>query len=133
MTSHSKASRLYVLEIGGASALYVGVLYFRQPLLNHVPASLAQAVMLLPILPVWGMFWAVIRFYRRVDEYQRLTLLKAVAFSAGIAACLYTSYPFAADAFGWKTLSMFYAWPVLAVTWGLATAYIQLRNKVGCE
>lgn len=135
MTSYPKARRLYILEIGGAAALYVGALYARPPLLSHAApgSALAQAVMLLPILPVWGMFWAVIRFYQRVDEYQRLELLKAVAFAAGIAACLYSSYPFAADAFGLKPLSMVYAWPILAVAWGLATAYIQLRNKAGRE
>ena len=135
MTSYSKASRLYLLEMGAVAALYVGAMFVRQPLLDRIGETgpLAQAVMLLPALPIWGMFAAVVRFYRRVDEYQRLELLQSVSIAAGVSACLFCSYPFAADAFGLKPLSLLYAWPILAMAWGLTTGIIQLRNKAGRE
>jgi hypothetical protein len=135
MTSYPKASRLYLLEMGAVAALYVGDLFVRQPLLDRIGETgpLAQAVMLLPALPIWGMFAAVFRFYRRVDEYQRLELLQSVSIAAGVSACLFCSYPFAADAFGLKPLSLLYAWPILAVAWGLTTGIIQMRNKAGRE
>ncbi len=135
MTTYPKASRLYLIEMGAVAALYVGAVLARQPLLAHLPATgpLTQAVMLLPILPIWGMFAAVVRFYRRVDEYQRLELLQSVSIAAGVSACLFCSYPFAADAFGLKPLSLIYAWPILAMAWGLTTGIIQMRNKAGRE
>jgi hypothetical protein len=135
MTSYKTASRQYLFEIGGAGALYIGAMYARQPLLDRIGESgpLGQTVMLLPILPVWGMLAAVVRFYRQVDEYQRLELLQSVSIAAGVSACLFCSYPFAADAFGLKPLSLLYAWPILAVAWGLTTGIIQMRNKAGRE
>lgn len=136
MTSYQKARNFYLLEMGTVSVLYVGAIFIRQPLLDHLGTQtgpLAQAIMLLPALPIWGMLAAVWRFYLRVDEYQRMELMQSVSIAAGVSACLFCSYPFAADAFGLKPLSLMFAWPILAAAWGLSTAIIQMRNKAGRE
>lgn len=134
-TSYSKVRCLYQFELIVVCTLYIGALFVRPLLLDHLVSgsALAQASMLLPILPVWGILAVVWRFYRRVDEYQRMELLRSVSIAAGITACLCCSYPFAADAFGLKPASLFYAWPVLAVVWALTTGFSQMRNKALCE
>ena len=133
--SYARARHLYLFEMGGVAALYVAALFVRQPLLDRLPASgiWAQAVMLLPALPIWGMLAAVWRFYRRVDEYQRMELLRSISIAAGVSSCLFCSYPFVADAFALKTVSLLYAWPILAMAWALTTAITQMRNKALCE
>ena len=135
VTSYKQASRLYLFEMGAVAALYVGAVFVRQPILNHIGETgpAAQAVMLLPALPIWGMLLAVWRFYRRVDEYQRMELMQSVSIAAGVSACLFCSSPFVSDAFGLKPLSLMYAWPILAISWGLTSAIIRVRNKAGRE
>jgi hypothetical protein len=89
-----------------------------------------SAVRLAPIVPLWLVFWAVVRHYQRIDEYQKVVLVRVVAFCAGIMAVVTSSYSFAMDAFHLPQVSIEYAWPVLAVCWGLAMGVVELRNRM---
>ncbi len=129
MTQVKYAGRTYVVEFGIVAALYTALVLARQWLVAQTADSILRfAAMVLPILPIWGMFLVVFRHYRRIDELQRLRLLENVSIAAGIAACLVTSYSLLEDA-GLPKLAITWAWPTLAVCWGLTTGISELRGR----
>jgi quinol-cytochrome oxidoreductase complex cytochrome b subunit len=93
MDIEQKAGLQFMGEMGGALVLLAGASWARHQ-------NLGPVVALLPIIPVWLMLWASIRYYFRVDEYQRLRFVQAAALSAGILFCLDWSYPYAQTVFG---------------------------------
>jgi hypothetical protein len=98
-------------------------------LLSMTPdATVRLAATALPIIPIWGMFLVIVRYYRRIDELQRLKLLENVAIAAGTTACLITSYSLLEDA-GLPKLAITWAWPTLAVCWGATTGINEIRGR----
>ena len=129
MASVKTAGRRYTGELFVLMALYAGLLYLRPVLLHAFDnEALKTATKLLPILPLWLVFFAVIRFYRRVDEYAQRQLLLVFAFSFGITACVVSSYSFLMD-IGFPPLSLYWAWPLMAGSWALIQAVFSLRDK----
>ena len=125
-----RAGFRYMAELAATMAVYVAVLYARKPLLKLEPGPVWHGVILLgPAIPIWMVFWVLIRHYRRLDEYLRLELLQVVAVCAGIAACVTSSYPFLKDAFALPPISIEYAWNVMALCWIAATFIVQIRNR----
>jgi hypothetical protein len=82
----------------------------------------------LPVLPIWLTFLAVWRYYRRIDEFERLKLLQAVSIAFGIGSCLIVTYSFLADV-GMPELAITWAWPTLACSWALTTAFISIAKR----
>jgi hypothetical protein len=129
MTQVKYAGRSYIIEFGIVAALYTGLVVARPYLTAMTPdATLRMVAMALPILPIWGMLLVVVRYYRRIDELQRLRLLENVSIATGIAACLITSYALLEDA-GLPKLAITWAWPTLAVCWGATTGINELRGR----
>ena len=133
-TNADRAAGLkYTVEMLGAGALYVAVLFARGSLLHlSGDAAWQAAVKLSPALPIWLMFLAVIRQYRRSDEYMKLLLLRIVAVCAGIAACLTSSYPFWRDAFGGPEISIMWAWPVMGACWAVVSSHLDCPRHPRC-
>jgi hypothetical protein len=130
MDTESRNGWRYAAELAGVMVVYVAVLYARRPLLAAGIGEPWRAIVLLaPALPIWGVFWVIIRHYRRLDEYLKQELLQIVAVCAGIAACVTSSYPFLKDAFDLPSMSIEYAWNVMAVCWLAATIFVQLRTR----
>jgi hypothetical protein len=99
--------------------LYVAAVWARPWLIAHAANHpLALAATLLPIVPVWLILAAVWRYYLRIDEYEQKRLLETLAISFGIGACVVVTYAFAMDA-GAPKVDFGWAWPALAVCWGL--------------
>jgi hypothetical protein len=92
MDVEQRAGLRFMLEMGGALVLLAGATWLRHQ-------NLGPVVALAPIAPVWLMLWASIRYYFRIDEYQRLRFVQAAALSAGILFCLDWSYPYAQTVF----------------------------------
>jgi hypothetical protein len=93
MDHEARTGLRFALEMAGAVALLAGAAWLR-----HVPVSdrgLSVMLQLLPIVPVWLILLACLRHYVRIDEFQRLRFLQAIALSSGITLCLSWSYPFA--------------------------------------
>ena len=120
------APATYLVEFCLTAALYVGAILLRDRLAHHTGSAMALALAALPVVPVWLMFLAVVRHYRRIDEMAKIMLLRNIAFSTGIATCLIISYSLLMDA-GLPRLSIVWAWPTLAVSWGIATAIREWR------
>jgi hypothetical protein len=112
----SQAPRRYTIELSAAMLLYMATLFGRLYALKFVgDPTFAAIVTLSPILPICLGAIAVYRFYRSVDEYQRLRLLKMFAISAGLTLVITTSWSFVQDV-GAPPLS---AYGVLGITSGI--------------
>jgi len=123
------AGRQYLVEFSIALGLLVLAVLARPWLLdntgNETPAVLIK---LMPAGPVWLMFWAVWRHYRRIDEFEQLKLLKTIAVAFGVGSCLVVTYSFLEDA-GLPPLAITWAWPTLAACWGLTAAIMRIADK----
>jgi hypothetical protein len=129
MTPVSRAPRRYFVEFNGAILLYVATVIGREHLVPFVDdPTLKTLVLLSPIPFVCLAALAVVRFYRRIDEYHRLLLLESLAISAGVTAVVTTSWMFLQDV-GFPPLSIFYAWPVMAATWGIVAITFAWKDK----
>jgi hypothetical protein len=129
MTLVKYAGRTYLIEFGAVAAFYT-LADSARPWLEGLTQNptLHLLAVALPVVPIWLMLVVVIRFYRRVDELEKLKLLENVAIAAGVMACLTTSYALLEDA-GLPKLALTWAWPTLAVCWGVATGLTSLRNQ----
>ena len=122
------AGRTYLIELSIVMGFYVVAIVSREwPLAHTANAGLILLIKLLPVLPIWLAFLAVVRHYRRIDEYERLKLLKTLAIAFGITSCSLVSYSFLMDA-GLPPLAITWAWPTLAVSWALTSAILQIAE-----
>ena len=56
---------------------------------------------LLPVPAVWLLLFVMLRYYWRIDEFQRLQFLKSISLTGGILAGIAWSWPSLHQAFGW--------------------------------
>jgi hypothetical protein len=123
------AGRDYIIEVVIVTALYVGAAAIRHWLIARAaPYGLGTAAAAVPALPIWALFWVVWRYYRRIDEFERQRFLETLAISFGIGSCLLVTYAFLAEA-GLSQLDITWAWPTLAVTWGLTGAIMHFARR----
>jgi len=118
MKLFSPIPRRYLFELGGAMLAYALVLFASIRLLQtgRFEGAAAAAVALLPVLPCLAACWAILRQFRRLDELQMRMQLEALGFSFAGTAMLSFGYGFL-EGVGWRPLSMFFVWPVMAGLW----------------
>lgn len=118
MKRFSPIPRSYLLELGAAMLAYGLVLCTSIFLLKtgYFEGTAAALVALLPTLPCIAACWAILRRLRRLDEQQLRVHLEALAFAFCGTALLTFSYGFL-EGVGWRPLSMFAVWPLMAVLW----------------
>jgi len=122
------AGRNYVIECVVVMGLYVAAVSVRPWLVAHATNyELTTAARLLPALPIWLMLVSVWRYYQRVDEFERHKFLVNLAVAFGVGSCVIVTYSFLQDA-GLPPLAITWAWPTLAVSWGLTTAIMQIAD-----
>jgi hypothetical protein len=123
------AGRNYIAECAIAMGLYVLVILARPWLIAHAANhDLALAATVAPALPIWLMLLVVWRYYRRIDEYEQKKFLEILAISFGVGSCMIVTYSFLADA-GLPELAITWAWPTLAVCWGLTSAIFHIARR----
>ena len=86
-------------------------------------------VALLPMVPAVLGGLASIDGFRSMDELQRKVQSEGILFAFFITAILTFSYGFLEVYAGFPRVSMFFVWPVLAVTWMIGTALATLRYR----
>ena len=97
----------FALEMAGAVALLAATRY-----LGRLPVSdpmLSLTLKLLPIGPIWLILAVGIRHYFRIDEFQRLRFLQAMALSGGITICLFWTYAIAQPVLRWPSAPQDYS------------------------
>jgi len=130
MAPVSQAPRRYFIEFNAAMLLYIAAAVGRKFVIHYVgDPTLKTLILISPIVPVLLTAWAVVRFYKRMDEYHRLQLLEALAVSAGVTAVVSASWSFLEDA-GFPHLQMIDALMVMMLTWGAVALYMGWKDKV---
>jgi hypothetical protein len=124
-----EASKLYMRELLCSMAIYaailVGSLYFGRPM---APGTARLLVLLSPMLGFVLMLWALVRQFRRMDEFIRQLFLENAAIAAGITAGLTFTYGFLEGA-GYPRLSMFTVWVLLCACLGLTATVRRLAMR----
>jgi hypothetical protein len=122
------AGRNYLVELCITMGLYVLLIVSRPWAIAHLANPiLIDAVKLAPAIPIWLTFYVIVRYYRRVDEFEKLKFLKTMSLAFGISSCLIVSYTFLEDV-GLPALAITWGWPTLAVSWALTSAIMSINN-----
>jgi hypothetical protein len=117
-----EALRRYHLELGGALALYLAVLFSAIRFYEAMEPGLVRTLLIVsPMLPVFLMAWAIARQFRRMDEFVRLRSLESMAIGAAVTAGFSLTYGFLELA-GFPKLTMFWVWGIMGGTWGIVHA-----------
>ena len=125
----SDKNKQYFKEFGGAMILYVVTVQVAMRLSLGLQAGAVQTgVLLLPAVPIALTIWAIVRHYRRSDEFIRKSTLEFIAISAAVTAGWTLTYGFLENA-GFPRLSMFTVWPVMGAVWALLTIVHVIRYR----
>ncbi len=110
--------RRYLVELGAGLLSYGVVLVSIILALRSglVGEEWKVPLLLLPMIPTFGVAWIILRQIRRLDEFQRKTQLEVLAFAFAGTGLFSLSYGFLEIA-GLPKLSMFYVWPVMSALW----------------
>lgn len=120
----------YALEFGGAMMAYIGVLcavVFTRPGDTGHQGKTA-VIELLPAIPLLLAFWAIIRHFRRMDEFYQRVHAEAFALGALTWGLFIMIWGFAENA-GAPVLSSMFMAPGLIALWGLCTPIVLRRYK----
>jgi len=113
-----KIFRQYVIELSSALALYAVVLTVAISVGEHMRSGIWRTLLLVsPMGPFMLMLLAIVRQFRRVDEYARMQILENIAISAAVTAGWTFTYGFLENA-GFPRLTMFTVGPVMGILWG---------------
>ena len=129
MTLVKYAGRNFLIEFVAVAAFYTLAVIARPWLATVIPwPQLRLLAALFPVVPIWLMFLVVVRFYRHLDELEKLKLLENIAISSGLLACLVTSWALLGDA-GLPKLALTWAWPTLVICWAVAIGVTAQQNR----
>lgn len=119
----------YFAELGGAFALYAGVLVLSIPARDAADLGLAKTLFALaPVVPLIFVFWAIIRQYHRFDELMKRIQAEAFALGAMIMGWGMTLWGFGENA-GWPSLPTIWVAPALMGLWGLCMPIVLRRYR----
>lgn len=118
-----KVMRAYTFEFGGAMLAYIVILV---GVVASRPHSENTWIEVLPALPLILAFWAIIRQYRRLDEFYKRIHAQAFALGAMILGLGVTVWGFAENA-GMPALQTIWIAPALIALWGLCLPIVMRR------
>lgn len=120
----------YMLELGGAFALYAALLVGANALEAAVQPTggLKLAINLVPMIGALAAAWAILRVLWRMDELQRRIQYDAIAISFLGTALITFGWGFAEGA-GLPKLRAFAVWPIMGALWGLGAVVAQRRYR----
>lgn len=124
--SPDKTSRKRFILWMGVYVVTVGALTFA---FNNklIPPSLTIQAALVPMIPAILAGFASLDGYRAMDELQRRIQSEGIIFAFFITAIVTFSYGFLEAYAGFPKQSMFFVWPVLALSWCLGS-YLATRR-----
>ncbi len=118
----------YIAEMSAAFLLYIAVLVVSIDMGRPMHEGVGRTLLLVsPTLPFLLIVWAVVRQFRRMDEYGRLMSLECIAIAFGVTAGWVVTYGFMENA-GYPRLSMFSIWTVMMSAWAVIAI---VRSIVG--
>jgi hypothetical protein len=109
----------YFAEMSGGFLLYALVLVLVHRYGFPLPKGILKTLVLVsPTLPFLLIVLAVVRQFRRLDEYGRLMALESMAMAFGATAGWVVTYGFMENS-GYPRLSMFTVWTVMMSAWAV--------------
>ena len=123
-------SRQYLLELGGALALYATLLVAANAVERAIEpvGALKLAINLVPMIGAGVGAWAIMRGLWRMDEMQRRIQLDAIAMAFLGTALITFGWGFA-EGGGAPQLRAFTVWPIMGVLWGLGLIIANRRYR----
>ena len=109
----------YLAEMSAAFLLYALVLTVSIDVGFPMHKGIGRTLLLVsPTLAFLLIVWAVVRQFRRMDEYGRSMSLENIAMAFGVTAGWVVTYGFMENA-GYPRLSMFTVWMVMMSAWAV--------------
>ncbi|MBR7799116.1 hypothetical protein [Undibacterium fentianense] len=122
-------AKIYLNELGVSMVLYIVTLfvsiYFGK---KTEPGLIQNLIVMTPTIPAFGALWAIIRSFKRMDEYMRISLLEVMAIAGGCTAFFNFSYGFL-EGIGFPRLSGFANYGIFMGVWLL----VQCGRKLMME
>jgi hypothetical protein len=122
-----EAGRRYMIELFSGLGIYMVLLFAAITYAPGMPRASGTALMVSPMIGFCLALWAIVRQFARMDEYQHLRSLQAIAIAAAVTAGWTFTYGFLENA-GYPRLSMFTIWPVMGAVWGGVVCGRRLLN-----
>ena len=126
-TENEQGIRRYFLEFGTAMSAYgvtlMGVIFTRP---DGFPEAGYRWLELLPAIPLFFAFWAIIRQYNRIDEYFQRLHSEAFALGAMTLGLFFVVWGFAENAGAPKISTIFYG-PAMIALWGISLPIVNRR------
>ncbi|HEX7048760.1 MAG TPA: hypothetical protein VF188_01010 [Longimicrobiales bacterium] len=127
--AYRRTKRRYVKEFGAAMLGYGVVLVASLMWLEAHPESAWRVpVSVAPVVPIGLALWAAVRLFRRLDELHRRIQVEALAFAFTGSALFVITYGFLEGA-GFPKLTMWWAWTVMGVLWGVGHCIARWRYR----
>lgn len=124
-----EVAKLYLWELFGSMAVYTAILVAALIFGPSMEPGVWRVLVLTsPMIGFGLMVWAVVRQFRRIDEFIRQLFLENIAIAAAVTAGWTFTYGFLENA-GYPRLSMFIIWPVMGATWAVIANIRGLCNR----
>lgn len=118
-------AKRYMLHFGGSMLAYMVVLFGSVAWLNgHDTGPLVRGlVALLPIIPGLVALWAVMVFYRSLDEFKQRLIAEAMIIAALLTGFGSFAYGFLEGALDLPAIPTIWIFPVMIGLWGLVGCF----------
>ena len=118
------------IYFGSAVLAYLMILVGSVTLVQANPkAEWRYEVAVLPVIPAGLIIWLTVRVLARIDEVQKRTQMQAIGFSFVTTALVTFAYGFL-ESVGMPDLNLTFVLPLMAVLWGVALAFLNLRTRL---
>jgi hypothetical protein len=122
-------AKSYGMELGLSLLIYIIVLlssiYFAKSMPDGVLRTLT---VLTPCIPALAALWAIVRNFRRLDDYLRVWVLEILAISGAITTVFSFSYGFL-EGIGYPKLSGFITYAIFMGSWGAITCLRKIMER----
>jgi|ERR1700761_9140347 hypothetical protein len=125
MDIEHRATLRYFAETAGTVLLLFGIKAAVTGL--HLAPRSFNVLALAPLVPIWLMLLVTIRYYRRIDELQRLRFLQVAALTLGILLCVDWSYTCVQTVFALPPQPQDPSW-LFAIIYVIVTLIVNLRG-----
>lgn len=121
------AKKRYLVEFGSSMFAYAVVLIAAVEVIQRFPhAAWRIPVAVAPVIPICFALWAFLRALGRMDELQRRIQLNAIGIGFGATGIVTFTYGFL-ELVGFPMMSYLWVLPMMAVFWGIGTAFATWR------
>ncbi|MFZ6801327.1 hypothetical protein [Undibacterium sp. Di24W] len=122
-------AKQYGLELGLSLLIYMIVLFTSIYFAKTMEDGLLRTLTVLtPCIPALGALWAIVRQFKRLDDYLRVWLLEVLAIAGAITTIFSFSYGFL-EGIGYPKLSGFITYAIFMGSWCAITCIRKVMER----